>query len=313
MDSVLADLRREKIQSVLGTVREDGYRKIPDIGMNYVRWLVDSKLGNEEYIMRNILGNHMILNINRKGISKSLAVLGKRERQCIEILSEVLEEDMTVLDLGANIGYYTLIFASQLNKEGTVHAIEPHPHNFKLLSSNIKMNGFEDIVNCHQLAVSDSTGTASLREANRDNVHSIGSSSDEGIRVRTTTVPQFISEHGSLDLIRMDIEGYEEKVLDSICENEPEQLPEILFEVHSNKYTDKFEKIIETMIDSGYKARYVTSKDENSRTFQRYGYSPTKIVYDDRNKRGIYENIQDTDLIDLLDDTRDIYLTNDHL
>ena len=51
-----------------------------------------------------------------------------------------------VIDLGANIGYYTCILAKLVGKDGKVFAFEPDPRNLKLLEKNIKVNEYNNVV-----------------------------------------------------------------------------------------------------------------------------------------------------------------------
>lgn len=64
---------------------------------------------------------------------------------------------MTIFDIGANIGYYTLLAESLVGPEGRVFAFEPHPENYEKLKENIEVNGY---TNCYLInkAVSDKSG-----------------------------------------------------------------------------------------------------------------------------------------------------------
>ena len=72
----------------------------------------------------------------------------------IECLKQLIKEGDTVVDLGANIGYYTLILAQLVGKSGHVYAFEPEPSNFEILSKNVKENK-HDNVTLVQKAISD--------------------------------------------------------------------------------------------------------------------------------------------------------------
>src|SRR5262249_36832247 len=66
-----------------------------------------------------------------------------------------------VLDIGANIGYYTLLFARAVGPAGRVFAFEPEPENFDLLRQNVRSNGYEN-VRMENLAVADENGWLNL-------------------------------------------------------------------------------------------------------------------------------------------------------
>src|SRR5438094_750470 len=71
------------------------------------------------------------------------------------------------VDVGANIGYHTLIFARAVGERGRVFAYEPDPDNFRLLRRNVELNGYRN-VRPFQAAVSDRSGTLTLY-LSRDN------------------------------------------------------------------------------------------------------------------------------------------------
>lgn len=116
-----------------------------------------------------------------------------------------------VLDIGANIGYYTALFADWVGPSGIVHAIEPDPDNFALLDANTQDFQKSGHVRLHALALSETTGAANLFRS-KDNIgmHRLydsiccdGSSTEVAVcRGDDLAFPP-------LDFIKIDIEGYE--------------------------------------------------------------------------------------------------------
>ena len=78
-----------------------------------------------------------------------------------EFVKKEVKKGNVVLDIGANIGYYTLIFAKLVGENGKVFAFEPDPTNFALLKKNVEMNGYKNVV-LVQRAVSNKTGKLKL-------------------------------------------------------------------------------------------------------------------------------------------------------
>lgn len=76
------------------------------------------------------------------------------------VKKEIKKGDM-VLDLGANIGYWTCLLAELVGDKGHVYAFEPEPNNFQLLKKNIEINGYKNVT-LEQKAVSDKTGKIRL-------------------------------------------------------------------------------------------------------------------------------------------------------
>ncbi len=72
-----------------------------------------------------------------------------------EVFRNALRPGMTVVDVGANYGYFTLIAADVVGPSGRVHSVEPHPGLASLLQKTIEINGFENIVQVHRCAALD--------------------------------------------------------------------------------------------------------------------------------------------------------------
>jgi FkbM family methyltransferase len=73
----------------------------------------------------------------------------------------IVKEGMVVVDIGANIGYYTLIAAKLVGKSGIVYVFEPMPSNYECLCKNIEVNGYTNVV-LIQKAVSNKYGIAKV-------------------------------------------------------------------------------------------------------------------------------------------------------
>lgn len=118
-----------------------------------------------------------------------------------------------MLDVGANIGWYSLLFGKQ---GATVHAFEPDPLNNQLLNENIVINELENSVTSHLMAISDQKSTMSLYlypNINRGR-HSLNpNSGSKKIDVQTTSLDDFLEENHidatRVKLVKIDIEGHE--------------------------------------------------------------------------------------------------------
>jgi FkbM family methyltransferase len=131
----------------------------------------------------------------------------------------LLKPGSVVLDIGANVGYYSLAAAPLVGSGGRVYAFEPVAQQFGRLKENVLRNGIPHVLP-YQLALSEksgqavmhlddefNTGSASLRPAGLSNVW------DE--IVACTTLDDFAESHAldRLDVIKIDVEGYESAVL----------------------------------------------------------------------------------------------------
>ena len=125
---------------------------------------------------------------------------------------------MTVLDVGANLGYYTLLFSTLVGSRGRVVAFEPCPQNFSLLSRSLKANGMANVT-VLQKAVAASPGELPLLLSPRvfgghrigmDRTGDDADASEETITVSSVTVDDVVEHYGLRpDFVKMDIEGAE--------------------------------------------------------------------------------------------------------
>ena len=161
-------------------------------------------------------GMKMCVDPEDRIIANDLILHGVHEKFITQVVKSRVTEGMKVVDVGANIGYYTLLFARLVGPSGKVYAFEPDPNNFALLSKNVEMNGFTNVVLINK-AASDSSGVADLyiSEHNKGG-HSMFNFNREktSIKVETVSLDDYFREYeGNIDFVKMDVEGAEYKVL----------------------------------------------------------------------------------------------------
>lgn len=155
-------------------------------------------------------------------IGKSLYVSGLFERQEVQFIKHVLQPGMIFFDIGANMGFYSLIAAKRLGESGKIHSFEPNPRMFEELKYNIDLNGFSNVkLNC--LALADRTRVARLSryERGKEVYCSLSDRNFPGADiigyddVRVETLYNYVKKMGinRIDLIKMDVEGAELMVL----------------------------------------------------------------------------------------------------
>jgi FkbM family methyltransferase len=129
-------------------------------------------------------------------------------------MQRILKEGDTVIDVGAFIGYYTLIFAKLVGKDGLVYAFEPDPENFALLRKNVEINEYKNVV-LIQKAVADFTGKTRLylsKENKGDHrIYDLGDGRDS-IEIEVTRLDDCIGAV-PVNLVKIDAEGAEVRVL----------------------------------------------------------------------------------------------------
>lgn len=123
----------------------------------------------------------------------------------------------TVLDVGANVGAYTLMFATWVGENGRVFAFEPAPDACAGLRTHVRLNGFDDRVTIVQAAASASVGNAPFAVHPSGGASSLALSSlgdVPQISVATETVDHVCKAHALIpSVIKVDVEGAELEVL----------------------------------------------------------------------------------------------------
>jgi len=160
-----------------------------------------------------VMGHRMY--VDRKD-SLSLAIFGIYEPETTQLLEANLRPGDVVIDVGANIGWFTLLAARCVGDQGKVYAFEPDPSNFEILSKNVALNGYKNVVP-EQKAVSSSAGWVDLflDEANLGGHSTIpNENSKKLVRVESIRLDDYPPIIGrEINLIKMDVEGGEGNVL----------------------------------------------------------------------------------------------------
>ena len=168
-----------------------------------------------------IMGNKMILNPADNNLSRTLRKSIIYENASIQIIIKTLKPGQIFINIGANIGYFTLILARIVGKEGNGYSFEPDLVNFGFLRKNIKLNGYENII-LEQCAVGDRDGMTYLYLNNKGNPGDHRTWIDkseprEKNQIKIISLDNYFKgsdEH--IDFIKIDAQGYEGKILDGM-------------------------------------------------------------------------------------------------
>jgi FkbM family methyltransferase len=171
----------------------------------------------------------MYLEADDMSVTPHLIANGCWEKNISDVFIQHLKPGMTVVDVGANYGYYTLLAASAVGWDGKsaspgrVYAFEPNRKTFDILMKNIQVNWLGGIVQAHQLAVSDSSKHVELHIP----VHFQGGSSvlrpigqpdctypEECSTVRAVRLDDIV--RCEVDLMKIDAEGSEPLVFEGM-------------------------------------------------------------------------------------------------
>ena len=151
-------------------------------------------------------------------VALQLLLQGTYEQYTTDLFKKLVGEGMTVIDIGANIGYYTLLAAKLVGEKGRVFAFEPEPRNYALLTTNIEANALKNII-ALQNAVSSEAGHIKLYldkfESGSHSLFKSKRSMTEAITVDSVSLDDFFENKDSyhIDIVKIDVEGAEIAVL----------------------------------------------------------------------------------------------------
>lgn len=163
----------------------------------------------------------MILNLNDYAISRPILVKGVHEASVTKVFKQYMKPNLRFIDIGANLGYYSLLAASQC-PNSKIYSFEPDLKNFQLFSSSITYNQFQDRIQAYCLAVGSENKIITISD--------LGNNSNSGARftgdnkevlrpyihgenpyfreVEAVQLDSFLPDF-KIDLVKIDIEGYE--------------------------------------------------------------------------------------------------------
>lgn len=163
-------------------------------------------------------GFKIYVNTSDKGLAPDLLQKGYYDKEETELIRSIVSPGMIVLDVGANIGYFSLIAAKALNMSGYIYAFEPEPKTFELLTKNIETNGMQSLIQPVQKGLSARAGVLELfRDPINMGNHSYDSKNInnefESIKTLVVTLDDFLSETRrkdiKIDLMKIDVQGAE--------------------------------------------------------------------------------------------------------
>jgi FkbM family methyltransferase len=197
-----------------------------------VRWWQYRARGQKSFA---VMGHQITVLPKDNGVSREIAVHRVHEPLATRLLLETLKPGMNVVDIGSNIGYYALLEARLVGPCGRVVAIEPMRENARQLGRNIRANGYTNIV-IHELGIADRNGIAEMNVSEKSNWHTLGAVPwpTTQRQVRVSTLDDLVQRLSlkRLDLIRMDLEGYEITVIKGMQWTFRKYGPRMLVEIH---------------------------------------------------------------------------------
>jgi FkbM family methyltransferase len=178
------------------------------------------------WVSRPLFGGEMHMDLSRSEAQQLLFLEGERFVDERAVLARMLRPGMTVVDVGANIGYYLLLFQQAVGEDGTVICIEPSEENLPELHRNIAANRRGTVL-LHEVALGSEEGEIGLRSGINSGVVEVEQAAHV---VKIRRLDALVSER--VDMLKIDVEGYEGQVLAGAGALLERDRPAIFLELH---------------------------------------------------------------------------------
>jgi len=218
---------------------------------------------SEEII--SVLDFKMIIDPKDSVVSTKLKKYHVYELKDINILKIEIKKDSNVIDVGAHIGYYTLLLSKLVGEKGRVFSFEPSSNNFSYLEKNIKLNNCKNVKAFHS-AISDIIGEGDLQlHIKNSGDHRIYYTGEkrETEKVPITILDSIIDKNIKISFIKIDTQGTELSVLKGAENLIKRDYPLIQFEfwpLGMNAYGTPPESVLKYLNSLGYKLFYRNQK-----------------------------------------------------
>ena len=224
----------------------------------YVKWRARLAKNAPEFQSVSING-YQVLVRTKEHMGAALLYLGEQsDYEEFEIIRQFVERSDVCFDIGANIGYYTLLLA-KVAKE--THAFEPVPLSYHLLNSNVLINGISNVIT-NLCAVGNISGETSFNIA-ADSAYSGFYDTNivrpaESVRLTVTRLDDYCTTHriSRVDFLKIDVEGAESLVLDGareVLKSKPRFMMVELADCVQKKYGSSVTDIVKKLACYGFK------------------------------------------------------------
>lgn len=197
-------------------------------------------LGGGRVLVR-ILGYHkLFLSTDDLGFSSHVMLDGYWESWLTMFFLRNLRPGMTVVDVGANFGYYTVLFAAVVGTSGRVIAIEPVPSTITMLRDSIELNGFTDrtrIIAAVAGAIPSSQAHVLVPPREPKNA-AVVAETEGSIAVPCVTLDEVLADLDRVDFVKIDVEGAETNVVAGMRKIIAKHCPAIVLEFNAARYAD---------------------------------------------------------------------------
>jgi len=220
-------------RTALAIERSARHSRLGPLGARIAYWMWDRSTGLLLGVRMAVLGDtavfHLLgkpvrLDLHDRAVTRVLYLFHEFEQEATLAFARLLRPGITVVDIGANIGYYTIISAQAVGVTGRVLAFEPGPDNIRILRHNVALNGLDNVT-VRQEAVAANGGRLTLHlssinpgdhriyNGEDDDLYNVGRTR-QTVEVESVALDDFLETlDWNVDLIKMDVQGAEHAAL----------------------------------------------------------------------------------------------------
>ncbi len=191
-------------------------------------------------------------------------------------LYSLIEPSNIVFDVGANLGETTLNFAKLIGSKGKVYSFEPDPINYKALQTNLKLNNFNNI-SLNLIGLGNTKGKFKIHTLDESNkgmnrIVLTPESNGEYREIEVTTIDTYTKDNNitKLDLIKIDVEGFEFNVLKGATNSLKMFSPKLFIELDDQNLRDQksnAQELVSFLMGYGYEIKNAeTNQKINTQT-----------------------------------------------
>lgn len=191
-----------------------------------------------------------------EALSNLSMLFGRYEPQVVSVLLSMSNPIKVAYDIGAHVGFMSLVLAERASSEGKVFAFEPAPENIAIMQQLIVRNSLQHKVSLIPIALADENGEQNLINWKSSSMYFLESVLDgqkacgcSSTNVTTCTLDSFVFEqlNPPPELIKIDVEGAEALVIQGGLRTLDVYSPKLLIEIHGPRNAQKLWRLLQSL------------------------------------------------------------------
>jgi FkbM family methyltransferase len=227
LNSLMSEIKIQRDLILAINMRLDAFEKSYFLSQSHIDILLSRQVSRPYYdlsgkwgLTQLSTGQPFFIDKDTRDIAPWILLGGTWENFVDDLLCALVDAGDTFLDVGANLGYYTIKMGGRVGPGGRVFSFEPNPAMFETLQENININGFAGRAEAFNAAAGAAAGRLAFSV---DHSHPGGGTvhphpSAEGTAdVAVVAIDDALPQDVVVDLIKIDVEGFEPMVFDGMA------------------------------------------------------------------------------------------------